>query len=58
MLKFLVSEPVNGPWLDERLEEAAQSLVALLKCSSCCVHASEGEDLVLEIELRRSEWIH
>jgi hypothetical protein len=42
---------------DERLEQAAQSLAALLKCSSCLVYASESHAIVLEVQLPGSHWV-
>jgi hypothetical protein len=44
--------------MDERLEQAAQSLTALLKCTSCVTYALETDDLVLEIELVKSCWVN
>jgi hypothetical protein len=56
MLDFLCNQTANEARLDERLEQAAQSLTALLKCSSCSVYASESDELILEIEVCRTEW--
>ena len=42
---------------DERLEQVAQSLTALLKCSSCFVYASESHAMVLEVQLSGSSWV-
>jgi hypothetical protein len=56
MLDFLCNQTATEARLDERLEQAAQSLTALLKCSSCSVYASENDELILEILVGGSEW--
>jgi hypothetical protein len=43
--------------LDERLESAAQSLAALLKCNSTLFHRLENGDFVLEIPMAKTQWI-
>jgi hypothetical protein len=43
---------------DERLEQAAQSFTALLKCTSCLVHSSESHAVMLEISVSGSSWEH
>lgn len=42
---------------EERLEQVAQSLTALLKCSSCFVYASESHAMILEVQLSGSCWV-
>ena len=44
--------------VDEQLEQAAQSLTALLKCKACSFYASDSEELILEIEFSGSSWLH
>ena len=56
MLDFLCNQTATEARLDERMEQAAQSLTALLKCSSCSVYTSESDELILEILVRNSEW--
>ncbi len=56
VLDSLSSQRTLGVRIDERLEQAAQSFMALLKCSSCLVHTSESHDVILEIRLSRNIW--
>jgi hypothetical protein len=56
VLDSLSGQRTLGLRIDERLEQAAQSFMALLKCSSCLVHTSESHDVILEIRLSRNTW--
>jgi hypothetical protein len=46
-----------GAELAERLETAAESLTALLKCASSLIHCSESDRFVLEIRLATNAWL-
>jgi len=56
VLDSLSGQRTLGVRVDERLEQAAQSFMALLKCTSCLVHTSESHDVILEIRLSRNSW--
>jgi hypothetical protein len=56
VLDSLSGQRTLGVRIDERLEQAAQSFMALLKCTSCFVHTSESHDVILEIRLSRNSW--
>jgi hypothetical protein len=58
VMESLASRQAAKTGMDERLEQAAQSLTALLKCTSCVSYALESDDLVLEIELVKSSWVN
>ncbi len=58
MREFLSTQRGSAVRVDEQLEQAAQSLTALLKCKSCSFYASDSEELVLEIELNGGYWVH
>jgi hypothetical protein len=58
MREFLSTQTGSAIRVDEQLEQAAQSLTALLRCKSCSFYASDCEELVLEIELTGSSWVH
>jgi hypothetical protein len=53
----LSSERSMGIGLDERMESAAQSLTALLKCTSSLIYALESDDFVLEIRMSKNSWL-
>jgi hypothetical protein len=57
VLDNLSSHKSHGAHLDERLEQVAQSLTALLKCTSCLVYASESHAMVLEVQLPGHCWL-
>lgn len=57
VLDSLSSQKSYGAHLEERLEQVAQSLTALLKCTSCLVYASESHTMVLEVQLPGSHWV-
>ena len=57
VLESLSSQKSAGAHMDDRMEQVAQSLTALLKCSSCLVHASESHSMVLEIQLPGHAWL-
>ena len=56
VLDSLSGQRTLGVRIDERLEQAAQSFMAVLKCSSSLVHTSESHDVILEIRLSRNIW--
>jgi hypothetical protein len=56
VLEALSSQRAVKTGVDERLEQAAQSLTALLKCTSCVSYALESDDFVLEIQLAKTSW--
>ena len=56
VLDTLSSHKCYGIHTDERLEQVAQSLSALLKCTSCFVYASESHEMVLEVQLPGNCW--
>jgi hypothetical protein len=58
VLESLSSEKSGGVHIDDRMEQVAQSLAALMKCSSCLVYASESHDMVLEIQLPGHAWLN
>ena len=57
VMEALSSQRAIKTGVAERLEQAAQSLAALLKCTSCVSYAPETDDFVLEIELAKSSWV-
>ena len=57
VLDSLSSHKSYGLHTDERLEQVAQSLTALLKCSSCFIYASESHAMVLEVQLPGDGWV-
>jgi len=57
VLESLSSQKSAGAHMDDRMEQVAQSLTALLKCSSCLVYASESHSMVLEIQLPGHCWL-
>jgi hypothetical protein len=57
VLESLSSQQSAGVHIDDRMEQVAQSLTALLKCSSCLVYASESHAMVLEVQLPGSAWV-
>ena len=57
VLDSLSSDPSMGGGLDERMESAAQSLIALLKCTSSLIYALERDDFVMEIRMSKTSWL-
>jgi hypothetical protein len=57
VLDSLSSQKFSGAHIDDRMEQVAQSLTALLKCTSCLVYASESHDMVLEVQLPGHCWL-
>lgn len=57
VLDSFSADKCDGGHVGERLEQAAQSLIALLKCSSCLVYVSESHAMVLEVQLPGSRWV-
>jgi hypothetical protein len=57
VLDTLATEPGMGAELAERLERAAESLTALLKCASSLIHCSDGDHFVLEVRLATNAWL-
>jgi hypothetical protein len=53
----LSSDRSMGAGLDERMESAAQSLTALLKCTSSLIYAGENDAFVLEIRMSKNLWL-
>jgi len=58
VLDFLSSQQSLRSRTDEGFEQEAQSLTALLKCTSCLVHTSESHAVILEIRLSGTSWEH
>jgi hypothetical protein len=56
VMEFLSSQRAVKTGVDERLEQAAQSLTALLKCTSSVSYAVESEEFMLEIQLVKTSW--
>jgi hypothetical protein len=56
VLDSLSSQQAIGGRLDEGLEQAAQSFMALLKCTSCFIHSTESHGVILEIRLAGNSW--
>ncbi|HWF38045.1 MAG TPA: hypothetical protein VG322_05970 [Candidatus Acidoferrales bacterium] len=57
VLDSLSSQKSSSAHIDDRMEQVAQSLTALLKCTSCLVYASESHDMVLEVQLPGHCWL-
>lgn len=57
VLDSLSNQKFAGAQIDDRMEQAAQSFAALLKCNSCLVYASESHSMVLEVQLPGHSWL-
>ena len=58
MREFLSTPTGSAIRVDEKLEQAAQSLTALLKCKACSFYTSDSEELILEVEFIGTSWLH
>jgi hypothetical protein len=57
VLDSLSGQKSAGPHTEDRMEQVAQSLTAILKCTSCFVYASESHSMVLEVQVPGTAWV-